>query len=102
MGRNFKKHTFMTIYERAKRYGVQSVATCVGIGQYQWDEYMKGHTRANRREVVKIALQAGVIDEEQAREELRRPWFNPYNHYKTKTHIIYVHSGIEHFIEVNQ
>lgn len=91
----------MNIYERAKRNGCQFVATCVGIGTYEWEKYMKGHTRANRKEVVKIALQAGVIDEEQAREELKRPYYNPYNHFKTKTHIIYVHSAIEHFIEVN-
>lgn len=92
----------MSIYERAKLKGCNFVATCVGIGQYQWDKYMKGHTRANRKEVVNIALQAGVIDEYQARQELKKPWFNPYNHFKTKTHIIYVNSGIEHFIEVNQ
>lgn len=91
----------MNIYERAKNNGCQFVATCVGIGANAWDNFMKGHTRANRREVVKIALQAGVIDEEQAKEELKRPWFNPYNHYKTKTHIIYCHSGIEHFIKVH-
>lgn len=92
----------MNIYERAKRYGVQFVDTCVGCGIYKWEEYMAGHTRANRKEVVRIALQAEVIDEEQAKQELRKPWFNPYNHFKTKTHIIYVHSGIEHFIKVNQ
>ena len=91
----------MNIYERAKQNGCQFIDTCVGIGLNKWEELMKGHTKANRREVVKIALQAGVIDEEQAREELKKPWYNPYRHYKTKTHIIYCHSGIEHFIQIN-
>lgn len=92
----------MNIYERAKRYGVQFETTCVGININHWDELMEGHTRANRKEAVRIALQAEVIDEVQAAQELRKPWFNPYNHHKTKTHIIYVHSGIEHFIKANQ
>ena len=88
------------IYQRAINNGCEFEATCVGIGQNKWDELMKGHTKANRKEVVKIALLAGVIDEQQAREEIKRPYYNPYNHYKTKTHIIYVHSMIEHFIKV--
>ncbi len=91
----------MDIYQRAKRFGVQAECTCVGIGQYEWDRLMKGHTRANRKEVVKIALKAGVIDEWQAKMELKKPYFNPYNHFKTKTHIVYVNSAIEHFILVN-
>lgn len=88
------------LYKRALNNGVISEATCVGIGQYQWDKYMKGSTRANRKIAVKIALLAGVIDEEQAKTEIKRPYFNPYNHYKTATHLIYVHSSIEHFIRV--
>lgn len=90
----------MNIYHRAERNGVYFEATCVGVTVREWDRLMDGHTRADRRKVVKIALQAGVIDEMQAKEELKRPWFNPYNHYKTKTHIIYVNSSIEHFIRV--
>lgn len=91
----------MNIYERAKKNGVYLEATCVSISQYEWDRLMKGHTVANRKEVVKIALQAGAIDEWQAKEELKKPYYNPYNHFKTRTHIIYVNSGIEHFIKIN-
>ena len=90
----------MNIYDRAKQNGCNLETTCVGCGVNRWDELMEGHTKANRKEVVRIALLAGVIDEEQAREETKRPYYNPYTHYKTKTHIIYVHSGIEHFIKV--
>ena len=105
---NLKPHTiifYLVLWVNAgiivRRNGAQFVDTCVGITQSQWDKYMKGHTRANRREVVKIALQAGVIDEETAKAELKNPWYNPYHHHKTKTHIIYVNSSIEHFIKVN-
>lgn len=91
----------MNIYSRAKRFGVRFEATCVGIGQREWDRLMKGATRANRKEVVRAAMQAGVIDEEQGRIELRQPWYNPYHHFKTKTHLVYVNSSIEHFIRVN-
>lgn len=90
----------MNIYERAKINGVSFEFTCVGISMYKWDMLMKNHKRADRKKVVKIALMAGVIDEEQAREEIKRPYYNPYNHFKTDSHIIYVQSAIEHFIKV--
>ncbi len=93
----------MNIYERAKQFGAHLEDTCVSCGSVEkWNEYMKGHTRANRREVVKIAVEIGAIDEHYGKIELKNSWFNPYNHFKTKTHIIYVNSGIEHFIKVNQ
>lgn len=91
----------MNIYERAERFGVQPECTCVGIGMNEWERLMKGHTRANQRKVVKIAMKAGIITEEDGRAEIKRSGYNPYVHYKTKTHIIYVHSSIEHFIRVN-
>ena len=90
----------MNIYERSKINGVSFECTCVGISKYEWDRLMKNHKRADRKKVVKIALMAGVIDEEQAKEEIKRPYYNPYNHFKTDSHIIYVHSAIEHFIKV--
>jgi len=90
----------MNIYQKAKNNGCFLECTCVGISLSKWDRLMNGATRANKKEVVKIAEMAGVIDEFQAKEEIKRPYFNPYNHYKTKTHIIYVHSSIEHFIKI--
>lgn len=90
----------MTIYERAINNGCEFEATCIGIGIDKWERLMKGARRADRKKVITVALAAGVIDEFQAKEEKKRPYFNPYNHYVTKTHIIYVHSAIEHFIKV--
>lgn len=89
------------IYQRALNNGCHLEGTCVSCGVNRWDELMEGHTKADRKQAVKVAEYAGVIDMEQAREEIKRPYYNPYTHYKTKTHIIYVHSGIEHFIKVN-
>jgi len=91
----------MNIYKRAINNGCNLECTCVGIGVNKWDELMKGARQANKKKVIKIALLAGVIDNEQAREETKRPYYNPYTHYVTKKHIIYVHSGIEHFISIN-
>lgn len=88
------------IYQRAINNGCRFVCSCVGIGQEKWDELMKGARHADRKKVVRIALQAGIIDEEQAKEEIKRPYYNPYEHFVTRTHIVYVHSAIEHFIEV--
>lgn len=90
----------MNIYQRAENNGVAFETSCVATTANEWDSLMKGHTRANRVKAVRAALQAGVIDETQAAQEIKKPYYNPYKHFKTKTHIIYVHSGIEHFIRV--
>lgn len=93
----------LNIYQQAVRNGCQFVATCVSLGSAdKWNELMKGARQANKKKVVRIALLAGVIDKEQATREIKEPWYNPYGHHVTKTHIVYVHSGIEHFIEVNK
>lgn len=93
--------TTQRLYHAAQKYGCTGEATCTGITLTEWEKLMKGATRANKRLVTKIAALAGVIDNEQARREIKEPYFNPYNHLKTKTHVIYVHSSIEHFIRIN-
>lgn len=90
-----------TIYQRALNNGCFFECSCVGITSGKWDRLMQGARKADKKKVIKVALLAGVIDEDQAREETKRPYYNPYTHYVTKTHIIYVHSMIEHFIKVN-
>lgn len=71
---------------------------CTQISIDKWDILMKGNRAANKRKVIEAALQTGVIDEWQAKEETKKPYFNPYEHRQTKTHFIYIHSAIEHFI----
>ena len=89
------------LLKRAERNGAELENTCVGCTSHEWENFMKGATKANKKDIVKIALLAGVIGKEQAREEIRRPYYNPYTHFKTETHAIYVHSMIEHFIKIN-
>lgn len=90
----------LRMYNLATRNGCQYEANCTEISINTWERLMKGHTRANKKLVVKVALLAGVIEKDEAARELRNPWYNPYHHYKTKTHLIYVHSCIEHFIRI--
>lgn len=90
----------MNIYDKALLNGAEYEAACTSISKDEWDRLMEGAVKANRKKVVKIALAVGIIDEDQAQAELKHAYFNPYNHMKTATHLIYVHSGIEHFIRV--
>ena len=89
------------IYERAKKGKAIFETSCVSTSQTQWDNLMKGATKANKKQVVAVALNCGIIDAQEAKKEIKNSWYNPYRQLKTKTHLIYVHSGIEHFILVN-
>ena len=79
---------------------IEYECNCTNITKATWNELMKGAQIADKKLCAKIALFAGVIDEEQFELEINNPWYNPYDHYRTKTHIIYTHSAIEHFIKV--
>jgi len=89
------------IYQRAAQNGCEFEATCTSVTIEKWEQLMKGARKAARVKAVKVALMAGAINEQQAREEVKKPYYNPYRHYVTKTHVIYVNSAIEHFIKVN-
>lgn len=80
------------IYEKALRNGVFLEATCVGIGMTEWERLMKNATRANKKTVHK------TLKNEIESDFLKA--YNPYNYFKTETHIIYVHSAIEHFFKI--
>ena len=75
------------IYEKAMNNGVYLEATCVGISQSEWDRLMKGAVRADKKKLLKAI---GVKDE----------YRNPYDFYRTQTHLIYVNSAIEHFYKI--
>ena len=92
----------MNIYQRATTKGCQYETNCTAISIWEWERLMKGHRPANRLKVLKVALLSNVIDLEQYKNERKKPYFNPYNHFITKTHVIYVNSAIEHFIKRNQ
>jgi len=74
---------------------------CTNISSYKWDELMKGSRKASKNKVIKAAIEAGVISKEQGQQEIKKPYYNPYEQLQTKTHYIYVNSCIEHFITKN-
>lgn len=82
------KETANQFYARAMRNGCYLDATCVGISQYKWDELMEGAVRADKKKLLKAI---GEVEE----------YHNPYDFYRTKTHLIYVHSGVEYFYRIN-
>jgi hypothetical protein len=68
-------------------------ATCSSITEREWDKLTKGATKADVKTVERLIREHHTADK----------WFtgptNPYRKdcFKTKTHIIYTHSGIEYF-----
>ena len=71
--------------------------TCIWINQRQWDNLMEGHTRANKRVIDSLVLEhlPDLYD------SLALNCYNPYNYFKTSTHLILVHSSIEYFLRYN-
>lgn len=68
-------------------------ATCIGIGQRQWNKFMKKATIADKRKVNTI-IKKHLPDDY---ESLALWAYNPYRYYKTEKHLILVHSSIEYF-----
>jgi hypothetical protein len=83
------------IYNKAKQNGITLECTCVGMSERKWDSLMEGATRADKRIVDKLVLEADPSFTPFIK------YYNPYNHFKTKTHLIFVHSCIEHFFKIN-
>lgn len=84
---------------------LQLEATCVGITAREWDKLMEGATRADRDKVNKLVkehlpdLAKSLSMDHLPLKKLR--WYNPYNYYKTRKHLVLVHSSIEYFIRYN-
>ena len=69
-------------------------ATCSGINLAQWNKWMDGATRADKRRVdqlVKLHLP-------ELHGALALNLCNPYHYYKTGRHLILVHSAIDYFL----
>lgn len=81
------KLSAVELYQKAMDNGVYLECTCVGIEQREWDKLMKGAVRADKKKVLKAI---GVKEEHR----------NPYESFRTQTHLIYVHSAIEHFYRI--
>lgn len=81
------KMTADKFYKQAMENGVELECTCVDISSYEWDELMKGAVRANKKKLLKAV---GMLDK----------YHNPYDFFRTKTHLIYVNSAVEYFYRV--
>lgn len=68
--------------------------TCVGISQGLWERYMKNATKANKRIIDRLVKKHLP----ELYEGLCLKSYNPYNYFKTRRHLILVHSSIEYFI----
>lgn len=69
-------------------------ATCVGLTPRRWDKLMEGAARANKR-IINQLVKEHLPD---LYADLALYLLNPYNYYKTKKHLILVHSSIEFFL----
>ena len=69
-------------------------ACCCDINLAQWERWMNGATRANKRKID------GLVKRHQPElyAALSLNLMNPYAYYKTRQHLILVHSGIEYFL----
>ena len=74
--------------------GLWLEATCSGINLAQWERWMAGATRADKRRIDSLVRRHLPNLYEDLRLDLR----NPYVYYKTLTHLILVHSAIEYFL----
>ncbi len=83
------------IYNQAEQFGVSLEATCVGISIHEWERLMQGATKANKKLVDKI-----IADNTDGEFDSFIRFYNPYNHLKTQTHLIFIHSEIEHFFKI--
>ena len=84
------------IYIKAINNGITFECDCTGIRIEKWEQLMKGATRANKKIVDNL-----VKDNTEGEFNDFIQFYNPYDHYKTNTHIIFVHSCIEHFFKIN-
>lgn len=68
--------------------------TCISIDK--WEELMKNHVRADKSKINKL-VKNQLPD---LYEALSLDFYNPYNYYRTDSHLILVHSMIEYFIKI--
>lgn len=75
------------------------VCDCTCISIHKWNELTKNSVKANGSKIKKL-IKKYLPD---LYENLALNFPNPYEHQctRTKTHFIYVHSGIEYFLKFN-
>lgn len=76
---------------------IEYCCNCTDTSIEDWNKLMKGAKKANKLEInnlIKKFLPEFYF-------ELALNLTNPFNYYRTKTHLILAHSGIEYFFEFN-
>jgi hypothetical protein len=73
---------------------LQLECTCSSISMSKWERLMKNTTRACHKTINRL-VKEHLPD---LYESLMLNLYNPYNYFKTKTHLILVHSNIEYFM----
>lgn len=70
--------------------------TCVNASKFRVERLMRGAVRADKRKINRL-VRVLLPD---LYEALALQYPNPYNYYRTETHLILVWSGIEHFVKM--
>ena len=78
--------------------GLWLEATCTNINLAQWNRWMDGATRADHRQIDSL-VRRHVPD---LYEALSLNLRNPNRYFKTRRHLILVHSAIEYFLAYRQ
>ncbi len=69
-------------------------ATCSGINLAQWNRWMDGAKRADHRRIDRL-VRKHLPD---LYRDLALNLRNPYHYFKTRRHLILVHSAMEYFL----
>jgi hypothetical protein len=79
--------------------GLDYESNCTSINIRKWEKLMQKSVKANGSK-IRALIKTHLPD---LYEYLALEFFNPYESQsvRTKTHFIYVHSGIEYFLKFN-
>ena len=75
---------------------IQYETNCTEISSTKWDSLMKGAVKADVRKVNKLVKE----QEPEIYRQLCLEYYNPYNYFRTKKHLVLVHSAIEYFFRI--
>ena len=82
-------------YENIK--SIEYCCNCTNISSEHWEELMAGAKKANKLKINNLIKK--FSPDFYYKLSLNLP--NPFDYYKTKTHLILVHSQIEYFFKFN-
>ena len=93
----------MSFYDNI--YSLSYEYDCTSISVDKWESLMENATKGSVYEINRLVrdllpdLFHDLALDTRPLKDLG--WFNPYCYYKTLTHLVLVHSGIEYFLRIN-